>query len=256
MSHHQHLIEQLKSLRLGGLNENLELRLEQAHKEQLTYLDFLALLIQDELQRRNQTKLERRMRKACFAEIKTLEEFDFSFNPSIDRRRLYDLATCRFIEKKENILLCGPVGVGKSHLAQALGHEALRRGYEVRYLQASRLFQSLLAARADLSRDRLMRQYLCFDCLIIDDFGLKPLNDTQADDFYEIVYERYQKGSLIVTSNRALEEWMALLPDPIQANSLMDRLCHSAHQLQWEGESYRRHRRTRSAAAQTGAPAA
>ena len=200
------------------------------------------MLVQDELERRSQSKFVRRLKRASFPEIKSLEEFDFSFNPGIDRRRIYDLATCRFLEKKENVFLCGPVGVGKSHLALALGHEVVRREYDVRYVTASRLFRSLEAARADLSRDRLLKQYLGYSCLIIDDFGLKPLSETQADDFYEIVYERYLKGSLILTSNRTVEEWVALFRDPLQANSLMDRLCHNAHQLYWEGESYRKHR--------------
>lgn len=241
MSHHQHLVEQLKVLRLGGLVDTLELRLKEAQKQQLGYVDFLTLLVQDELERRSQSKFDRRMRKACFAEVKTLEEFNFSFNVVIERRRIYDLATCRFIESKENVCLCGPVGVGKSHLALALGHEAVRRGYDVRYLTATRLFSSLAAARADLSRERLLKHYLSNDCLIIDDFGLKALSDAQADDFYEIVYECYLKTSLILTSNRTVEEWMGLFRDPLQANSLMDRLCHNAHQLYWEGESYRKH---------------
>ena len=140
MSHYQHLIEQLKQLRLGGLVDSLELRLQEAEKQQLSYLDFLSLLIQDELERRSQSKFARRLKKACFSDLKTLEEFDFKFNPAIDRRRIYDLGTCHFLENKDNICLCGPVGVGKSHIALALGHEAVRRGFEVRYIQAPRLF--------------------------------------------------------------------------------------------------------------------
>ena len=136
MSHYQHLIEQLKQLRLGGLVDSLELRLQEAEKQQLSYLDFLSLLIQDELERRSQSKFARRLKKACFSDLKTLEEFDFKFNPAIDRRRIYDLGTCHFLENKDNICLCGPVGVGKSHIALALGHEAVRRGFEVRYIQA------------------------------------------------------------------------------------------------------------------------
>ena len=242
MSHYQPLLEQLKQLRLGGLVDSLELRLKEAEKQQLSYLDFLSLLIQDELQRRSQSKFARRLKKACFADLKTLEEFDFKFNPALERRRIYDLGTGHFIENKDNLCLCGPVGVGKSPIALALGHEAVRRGFEVRYIQAPRLFRTLQAAHADLSRDRLMKHYCSSDFLIIDDFGLKPLTDQQADDRYDIVYERYPKGSLMLTSNRSVQEWMGLFPDPIQANSLLDRLGHNAHQLEWEGESYRRRR--------------
>ena len=174
MSHYQHLLDQLKQLRLGGLLDSLEVRLKEAEKRQLAYVDFLTLLVQDELERRSQTKFVRRLKKACFAEIKTLEEFDFGFNPNIKRRRIYDLATCRFLENKENICLCGPVGVGKSHIALALGHETVRRGHDVRYIQAPRLFRTLEAARADLSRDRLIQNYCSYNFLIVDDFGLKP----------------------------------------------------------------------------------
>lgn len=240
MSHDHHLKEQLKALHLSGVLETLEVRLQEARKRQLPHLDFLALLVQDELQRRAHSKFGRRLKKACFSELKSLEEFDFGFNPRIDRRRIFDLATCRFIENKENVFFCGPVGVGKSHLALALGHEAVRRGFEVRYAQATRLFRALLASRADDSRERTLKRYLGCDCLIVDDFGLKPLSPVQADDFYEIVYERHLKGSLILTSNRAVEEWSALFPDPMQCDSLLDRLCHNAHQLEWEGESYRK----------------
>lgn len=243
MSHYQHLVEKLKNLHLGGLVDTLEIRLSQAQKEQLGYVDFLDLVVQDELERRFQAKFARGLKKASFPELKTLEEFDFPFNPKIPGRRIYDLATCRFLEKKENVFLCGPVGVGKSHLALALGHEAVRRDYDVRYTTAVRLFRSLEAARADLSRDRIFKQYVSPDCLIIDDFGLKSLTETQADDVYELAYERYLKGSLILTSNRSVEEWVGLFPDPLQANSLLDRLCHNAHQLYWEGESYRKHKR-------------
>ena len=137
--------------------------------------------------------------------------------------------------------------MGKSHLALGLGHEAVRRGFEVRYVQAARLFCSLRAARADNSRLRTLKRLLAPSCLIIDDFCLKPLSEQQADDFYDLVYERYLKGSIILTSNRSVEEWGGLFPDPIQANSLLDRLCHNAHQMEWEGESYRKRQRPRAA---------
>jgi DNA replication protein DnaC len=145
-----------------------------------------------------------------------------------------------FIEKQEHVLFYGPAGVGKTHLAQALGHAACRQGYEVLYTKAVKLFRSLLAARADHSWERRIKKYLNPDLLIIDDFGLTTLNPTQAEDFYEIVTERHQRSSTIITSNRPPQDWIPLFPDPVLANSALDRLAHHAHHIVLEGESYRK----------------
>jgi len=237
----QHQLEhQLKILRLGGFLQSLELRLQQVEKASLGYVEFLQLLVQDEIERREAKKLQLRLCRAAFEEEKTLEGFDFGFNPKLNSRLIRDLGSCTFIERKEHVLLYGPAGVGKSHLAQALGHQACRLGYEVLFTKAVKLFRDLLASRADQGWERRIRRYLAPDLLIIDDFGLSVLTPMQAEDFYEIVCERHLKSSIIITSNRPPQDWIPLFPDPVLANSALDRVVHHAHHLILEGESYRK----------------
>jgi DNA replication protein DnaC len=230
----------LKTLRLGGFMETLDVRLQQAQSASMGYVDFLQLLVQDEIERRESKKLSLRLAKAAFEEEKTLEGFDFNFNPKINHKLIRDLATCTFVEKGEHVLLYGPAGTGKSHIAQSLGHQACRIGYDVLFTKAVKLFRFLLAGRADQTWDKRTRKYLHPDLLIIDDFGLAALTQTQAEDFYEIVSERHLCSSLIITSNRPPQDWIALFPDPVLANSALDRLSHHAHHLIMEGESYRK----------------
>jgi len=234
------LQEQLKVLHLGGFVQTLELRLQQVQSSSLGYIEFLQLLVQDEIERREAKKLNLRLSRASFEEEKTLEGFDFSFNPKLNAKLVRDLGNCSFIEKKEHVLLYGSAGVGKSHIAQAVGHQACRLGYEVLFTKAVKLFRFLLAGRADHSWDKRMKKYLVPDLLIIDDFALSALTPTQAEDFYEIVAERHLKSSIIITSNRPPQDWIPLFPDPVMANSALDRLVHHAHHLIMEGESYRK----------------
>lgn len=237
----EHQLEsQLKVLRLGGFLQSLEVRLQQAQSSTLGYLDFLQLLIQDEIERREAKKLNLRLSRASFEEEKTLEGFDFAFNPKLNGRLIHDLASCVFIEKREHVLLYGPAGTGKSHIAQAIGHQACRRGYDVLFTKAVKLFRFLLAGRADHSWEKRMKKYLAADLLVIDDFALCALSPTEAEDFYEIVAERHLKSSIMITSNRPPQDWIALFPDPVMANSALDRLAHHAHHLIMEGESYRK----------------
>lgn len=236
-----HLIKQLRILKLGGFVETLDLRVAQAQKDELSHLAFLTLVVQDEIERREAKKLEARLQKASFEENKTLEGFDFTFNQKIKRSVITDLATCLFIERKEHILVYGPAGIGKTHIVQAIGHEACRKGYSVLFVKAVKMFRHLLAARADHSWEKQMKKYLYPDVLIIDDFGLTALNSIQAEDFYEIVSERHLKSSILITSNRPPQDWVALFPDPVVANSALDRISHNAHHILIDGgESYRK----------------
>jgi DNA replication protein DnaC len=233
------LVPKLKQLRLSGILETLELRNRQAVEEQLSFIDFLQRLLEDEVERRAQKQLALRLRRASFDLEKSLEGFDFSFNPSIPRSQIVDLAAGHFIDRHENVLIQGPAGVGKSHLAQALGHEACRRGYDVLFTSASRMLAHLHGGRADGTYERRLAGYLRPDLLIVDDFGLKPLHPPAPEDLYEIVNERYERGSLIVTSNRAFSEWPDLFQSPLLASAALDRLAHNAHQLVITGDSYR-----------------
>ena len=233
------LAPQLKHLRLSGLLDSLDLRNRQAVEERLSYVEFLSRLLEDEVERRNHKQLCLRVRRAAFRGDKTLESFDFSFNPTINRQQLFDLATGLYIQRHENVLICGPTGVGKSHLAQALGHEACRRGHDVLFISTPKLLQHLNGGRADNTYERRLQTYLRPDLLIVDDFGLKPLRSPNSEDWFDVIAERYERGSLIVTSNRALNEWPDLFGDPLLASAGLDRLFHNAHAITITGGSYR-----------------
>lgn len=229
----------LKLLRLTGMIETLPVRLTQAEQSNVGYLDFLMTLLEDEYERRQSGRLLKRLKKAGFEQEKTLEGFDFAFNPQIPAKKIKQMANCAYIENKENIFLLGPVGVGKSHIAQAFGHVACRMGYEVLYAKAAKMFRYLNGGRADNSWEQRIKRHTIADLLIIDDFGLKPMTPVQSDDFYEVINERYMKKSVIFTSNRSIEDWQGLFPDPVIANSAMDRIAHNSHQIVMTGESYR-----------------
>jgi DNA replication protein DnaC len=235
----QHLIPKLKLLRLSGILDTLDVRCQQAIDEHWTYGDFLERLLEDEVERRQQKQLALRVRRATLAGDKTLETFDFTFNPAIPRQRLYDLATGNFIRDKRNALLCGPTGVGKSHLAQALAHEACRRGFDVVFTNAHKMLRHLHAGRADNSYDKRLASYIRPDLLVIDDFGLKPLTSPGPEDLYDVINERYEKGSILITSNRAPSEWASWFTDPLLASAGLDRLAHNAQVIVIQGPSYR-----------------
>ncbi|MCA9856538.1 MAG: IS21-like element helper ATPase IstB [Dehalococcoidia bacterium] len=239
MSLTDELVPMLKKLRLSGILHTLELRTQQAVDDELGYVDFLFRLLCDEVERREAKQLDARLRRASFEHAKTLEDFDFHFNPTIPKAKIIDLATGTFVAKRENVLLIGQAGVGKSHLAQALGHRACRLGHPVLYTSANDLFKQLRAARGDGSYDRRLLRYANPDLLILDDLGLRPLRDEEPLDLYEVIRERYERGATIVTSNRDPEELGELFGDPLLASAAMDRLLHHAHVIAIEGESYR-----------------
>jgi DNA replication protein DnaC len=223
--------------------ETLQLRLDQAQQAKFSYLEFLELLLEDEIGRRAASALASRLSKAHFEEQRTLEEFDWLFNPSIPAAQIRDLANCQFVARKESILLCGPVGVGKTFIAQALGHQACRLGYSVLFTKTGRLLSDLGGGHADGTWDIRMRRYLHPDVLILDDFGLREFSLRQAEDLYELICERSRSGSIIVTSNRSPQDWYPLFPDPALAESTLDRLVNRSHHVTLVGRSYRTQQR-------------
>ena len=233
------LTPMLKQLRLSGIMDSIESRNRQAIEKKMSYMDFLATIITDEIARRNQKKLASALRRANFRNQKTLEEFDFSFNPNINRALIMDLASCRFIREKVCAFIIGPCGTGKSHLAQALGHSAIREGYSVLFTSASKMLSQLNAARAINGFDRHFAKIANVDLLIIDDFGLKPLKPAQDEDFHDVISERYERKSTIVTSNLDIPEWTDAFPNRILGEATIDRLRHGAYTVELEGKSYR-----------------
>jgi DNA replication protein DnaC len=208
----RHQLEQsLRALSLSGMLDTLDARLAQAHAGELGHVEFLEALCEDEVARRQQAALERRVRAARFERICTLEEFDFSYNPKTPTAVIRDLATLRFIEAGESIVLHGPVGVGKSHIAQALGHLACRHGHTVAFTKTSRLLSDLAGGRADRSWETRLRRWVRPAVLILDDFAMREFTTTQADDLYELVSDRAER-SVVITANRQAQDWYSLFP--------------------------------------------
>ena len=239
MSSTEDLIPLLKKLRLSGVLQSLELRTRQAVDDDVHHGEFLYRLLSDEVDRRDSKQLESRVRRANFESVRSLEDFDFHFNPDIPKAKIIDLATCAFVERRENVLLIGRTGVGKSHIAQALGHRACRAGYGVLYASATEMLTSLRAARADDSYDRKLVRLITPELLIIDDLGLRPLTQDEPLDLYEIIRRRYEHASTIITSNRDVEEWYPLFGNVLLASAAMDRLLHNAHTVVMDGDTYR-----------------
>lgn len=233
------LVRLLKKLRLSGVLQTLDVRTRQATDDDVAHVDFLVRLLLDEVERRDQKQLEQRVRRASFEGHKAIEDFDFTFNPKVPKAKILDLATCAFIERRENVLLIGNAGVGKSHIAQALGQRACRAGHSVFYVPAHEMLRQLRAARADGSFDRKLLRFTTPALLVIDDLGLRPLVAEEHVDLYEVIRQRYERGSIIITSNRDEEELARLFGDPLLASAAMDRLLHRAHVLVLEGDSFR-----------------
>ena len=242
MSRPHQLETALRSLSLSGMLDTLESRLAQAHAGELGHLEFLQVLCQDEITRREAAALERRLRAARFEQQCTIEEFDFSYNGKIPAAVIRDLATLRFVEAGESVVLHGPVGVGKSHVAQALGHAACRRGHSVVFTKTSRLLADLAGGHADRSWESRLRRWSRPALLILDDFAMRDFTAGQADDLYELVSERAGR-SIVITANRSAEDWYSLFPNPVVAESILDRLVNGAHHVHMPGRSYRPNRR-------------
>jgi DNA replication protein DnaC len=229
----------LKQLRLAHINDHLAQRNRQAIERKLAYPEFLALLLQDELLGRENKKLGGRIKRANIRSDKTLENFDFDFNPKINRAQIQELASCRFIAEKSPVLIVGPCGTGKSHLAQALAHCAIRLGIDVLWLPQSRLFSELQTAKAAGRYEKKFSEFANVPLLIIDDFGLRPLRSPQDEDLHELISERYERVSTMVTSNLDFTEWGDAFPNRMLAAATLDRLRHNAHRIILEGASFR-----------------
>jgi DNA replication protein DnaC len=239
------LSNQLRGLRMSGVLETLTARERQAIDGQWSYMDFLSRLLEDETERRAQKQLAQRLRRSTLNTSKTLEGFDFQFNPGLNRQQILQLAVCDYIRQHRNLLICGPTGVGKTHLAQALGQEAARQGFDVLFISAQKMLQHIHGGRADGSLERRINTYLRPDLLILDDFGLKPIQPPGPEDLYDIINERYEKGSILLTSNRAPAEWPDIFHDPLLASAGLDRLLDRAETMVIRGASYRAQNRAR-----------
>ena len=240
MNQKSQLASHLKRLKLSGILEHLDLRLLEAQTNQLAYSEFLAAILLDEIEIRDKNKLKRLLEQAHMGVEKTLESFDFSFNPVLNAAHIRELAPCQFMDRGENIFFLGPTGTGKTHLAKAICHQACRKLLSVRFYSFSNFFNEI--SNADLSNqtEKLLKKLLKIDLVVIDDFAFRKIDQAAAEFLYAIADARYQSKSIILTSNRDMVDWLDIFPDPVTANAIMDRLAHNAHQIIIEGESYRK----------------
>ncbi len=229
----------LRRLRLSGLAISLQVRLEEAAANRLTHAEFLELILQDELAVRGERLVQRRTKAAAFRETKTLDQFNFAFNPSIHRQQIYDLATCRFIREARDVLWLGPPGVGKSFLVQALGYQAIKSGFLVYYRSVFDVVRDFMQDEAFAGQDKVLARYLKPDLLIIDDMGMKQLPPKGGEFLFEIIMRRYELKSTMMTSNRPLEDWGKLIADVPAATAILDRFLHRAELINITGKSYR-----------------
>ncbi|MFW6209621.1 MAG: IS21-like element helper ATPase IstB [Spirochaetota bacterium] len=238
-----HLSDNLKRLRMPAVIENLELRAREATDHNLGYVEFLSLLIQDEIDSRESNNLAKRLKAARLQPHMSFEAFDFHFNAeSLLPKTLNDLATCHFVQEKRNLVLCGPPGIGKTHIAQAIGHEVCRRGSEVLFSKTHKTLEELSDALSPKRVQRLWKRIVHVPLLILDDFGFRRYSAEEAELLYAISDERLGTGSTIITSNRPAEDWFGVFPDPVIGGAVLDRIASGAQKIIVEkAKSYRKY---------------
>lgn len=239
MDHHTEITKKLKSFKLSGVTRNLDLRIQQAKDDNLSYSEFLALLLEDEASQRADNRRRRLYKGARLPFEKGLEEFDFPFQPSIKKKEIFELATCQFVQRHENLIFIGQPGTGKTHLSVSLALRALGYGYRVLFTTVWEMINTLCQSRADLSYQRKIQHYLKPDLLILDELGYRSMAESTVEDFFEIVSQRYEKGSIIITSNREFADWDKIFIDKILTGAIVDRLIHHCQTIIIKGESYR-----------------
>jgi DNA replication protein DnaC len=233
------LKSRLRDFKLSGIYNSLEERLKYAGQKSLSYEEFLEILLEDEENNRRDNSYKKRYQKAKFPYLKTIEDFDFSYQPSIDRRTINDLSTCQFIGQKKNVVLIGNPGTGKTHISIGIGIKALLKGYKVLFTQVSDMLQALYFSKADNSFYTKLNYYLSFDLLILDELGFKKLPSYSADDFFEVISKRYEKGSVIITTNKGFDAWGEIFTDSILSSAIIDRIAHHSAVITIKGSSYR-----------------
>jgi DNA replication protein DnaC len=232
--------KRLKKFKLAGINNGIKERLEYANQEQISYTEFLEILLEDEENSRNNNSYKKRYKKAKFPMHKTIEEFDYSFQPSIDKRILNDCLTCNFIEQKNNIIFIGNPGTGKTHLSISIGVRALRKGYKVLFTKVSDMLNELHMSKADNSYYKKLKYYTKVDLLILDELGFKKIPDYSANDFFEVISRRYEKGAVIITTNKTFERWEEIFSDNVLTSAIIDRIVHHSKIFKINGQSYRK----------------
>ena len=229
----------IKEFKLSGICNTLEERLSYAREKSLSHREFLEILLEDEANNRRDNSYKKRYIQAKLPSHKTIEEFDFTFQPSIDKKKMNDITTCQFIEEKKNIILIGDPGTGKTHLATAIGIKALQKKYKVLFTSVSEMLRNLHISKADNSYYKKLKEYTTSDLLVLDELGFKKVPNYSGDDFFEVITKRYEKGSLIITTNKTFERWGEIFSDNILAGAILDRVVHHSVIFKITGKSYR-----------------